>query len=254
MARTKKSATKATEIQATEAQATEIPTIETTAAEISEIKLERANKVSIKVLAEGYQADFYRTHKKLATLTSDETGWEADPEANRSAQREDFRKYITDHAHLYGIDWKPQDMRTEANRRIAKYESDESLKEDAVNMLGIDIAKLVEKCPYEVTYISMEAETIVPMTHTAKGVDLSKLGVIDGKYEKSGNWAWADIEMVVTLTKGGEFIYFTTKCQLVSGQLKKPHITQTSFNEDIKKSLIEVGILTEEVKEDAKAE
>lgn len=242
--------TQATEVAVVDTQDTPTPTMEDTQAEIQAIKLERANKVSIKVWGEGYQADFYRTHKKLATISSDETGWEADQEANKSAQREDFRKYVTEHAHLYGINWMPQDMRDEANRRLAKYECDEHLKEDAVAMIEGDILTLIEKCPYGVTSLGIEAETIVPMTHTAKGVDLSKLGVIDGKYERSGNWAWAEVEMAVTITKDGEFIYYTTKCQLVSGQLKKPHITQTSFNEEIKKSLLEAGILTE----DAKAE
>lgn len=234
---------------ATETQTTETPEIST-----PDIKLERANKVSVKVLMEGYQADFYRTHKKLLTLTSDETGWEADPEANKSAQREDFRKYVTEHAHLYGIDWKPQDMRTEANRRLAKYESDEALKGDVVNMLSTDIIEMTNKCPYGVTVLSVEAEYIVPMTHTAKGVDLAKLGVIDGKYEKSGNWAWADIEVAITLTKDGEFMYHTTKCQLVSGQLKKPHITQTAYNESIKESLKEVGLWEEPKADEPKTE
>lgn len=238
----------------TSATETSIPSIEDTQAEIQAIKLERANKVSVKVLMEGYQADFYRTHKKLLTLTSDETGWEADPEANKSAQREDFRKYVTEHAHLYGIDWKPQDMRAEANRRLAKYESDEALKEDTVNMLSIDINNLIEKCPYGVTPLSIEADYIVPMYVTAKGVDLAKLGVIGGKYEKSGNWAWAEIELTVTITKGGELMYYTTKCQLVSGQLKKPHITQTSFNESIKESLKEVGLWEEPKADEPKAE
>lgn len=260
MARTKKSTI--TDTQAIDTQATEVatvdtqdtPTMEDTIAEIQAIKLERANKVSIKVWGEGYQADFYRTHKKLATISSDETGWEADQEANKSAQREDFRKYVTEHAHLYGIDWKPQDMRDEANRRLAKYECDEHLKDDAVAMIQGDILTLISKCPYEVTHLTTEAEVIVPMTHTAKGVDLAKLGVIEGKYERSGNWAWAEVEIAVTITKDGEFIYYTTKCQLVSGQLKKPHITQTSFNESIKESLKEVGLWEEPKAEEVKAD
>lgn len=217
--------------------------------------LVRANRIAVQTTPTGYKADFYRTHKKLATLLSNESGWEADESKNKSAQREDFRQFAIDHASEIGIEWKPQDLRTEENKRIPKYENDEMLKEDAVAMLTKDIYELVAKCPHGISYISMEAEWITPVTHSAKGTDLTKLGVIEGKYEKSGNWAWADVEMMVTLTKDGQEIYYTTKVQLVSGQLKKPHITQTSFNEAIKTNLQEAGLWQEEVKEEsAKAE
>ena len=218
--------------------------------------LVRANRIAVQVTTTGLKADFYRTHKKLATLLSDESGWEADDSMNKSAQREDFRRFAIEHSADIGILWQPQDLRTEENKRIAKYESDESLKVDAVNMLTNDIYELVAKCPYGVSFINMDAEWITPVTHSAKGTDLTKLGVIEGKYEKSGNWAWADVEMCVTLTKDGQETYFFTKVQLVSGQLKKPHITQTSFNEAIKTNLVEMGLWQEEAKAEksAKAE
>lgn len=218
----------------------------------STITLTRANRIAIQTTEAGFKADFYRTHKHLATMLSEETGWEADQTMNKSAQREDFRKFAIDHAGDIGIEWKPQDLRTEENKRIPKYESDELLMADAKDMLYGDVMELVAKCPHGASFISLEAETIVAVTHSAKGTDLTKLGVIGGKYEKSGNWAWADVEMLVTLTKGGEFIYYTTKMQLVSGQLKKPHITQTAFNDSIKESMKEAGIWVEEAKADAK--
>lgn len=219
-----------------------------------EIRYERANRIAVQVTPTGFKADFYRTHKKLATLHSSETGWEADASLNKSALRESFRQFAIAHAGDIGILWNPQDLRTEENKRIPKYENDEMLKEDAVTMLEQDIYQLVAKCPHGASYLSMEAEWITPVTHSAKGTDLTKLGVIDGKYERSQNWAWADVEMSVTLTKGGQEIYYFTKVQLVSGQLKKPHITQTSFNESIKESLKEAGLWVEESKEEAKAE
>ena len=212
-------------------------------------KLERANRIAVQATPTGYRADFYRTHKKLATLISEETGWEADQEMNKSAQREDFRQFAINHASEIGIEWNPQDLRTEENKRIPKYTTDEILMEDAKDMLYRDVMELVAKCPHGMQFVSLEAEMITPVTHSAKGTDLTKLGVIDGKYEKSGNWAWADVEMSINLTKGGEDIYYLTKVQLVSGQLKKPHITQTAFNESIKESLKEIGLWVEEVKE-----
>lgn len=221
---------------------------------VEEIKMERANRIAVQNTATGYKADFYRTHKKLATMTSEETGWEADPSLNKSALRESFRQFAIEHAADIGIYWMPQDLRSAENKRIPKYENDQLLMDDAKDMLYGDFMELVAKCPYGVTFISLDAETIIPVDKSAKGTDLSKLGVIDGKYEKSGNWAWADIEVLVTLAKGCEFIYYTTKCQLVSGQLKKPHITQTGFNESIKESLKEAGLWEEESKEEAKEE
>lgn len=204
--------------------------------------LVRANRIAVSVTESGFRADFYRTHKKLATMLSEESGWEADTSLNKSALRESFRQFAISHSADIGIRWEPQDLRSEENKRIPKYENDQMLQTDAVALLEQDIYQLVAKCPYGVSYLSMEAETIVAVTHSGKGTDLTKLGVIGGKYEKSGNWAWADVEMLVTLTKGGKEVYYTTKVQLVSGQLKKPHITQTSFNEDIKTSLQEIGL------------
>lgn len=216
----------------------------------------RANRIAVQTTEAGYKADFYRTHKKLATMLSEESGFEADTQLNKSAQREAFRQFAISHAGDIGIEWNPTDLRTEENKRIPKYESDEVLMADAVAMLSGDVYEMVAKCPHGVSYLNLEAEAIVPVTHSAKGTDLTKLGVIDGKYERSGNWAWAEVEMLLTLTKDGQEVYYTTKVQLVSGQLKKPHITQTSFNEAIKTSLQEAGLWVEEAKaeESAKAE
>lgn len=243
-------ARKKTQAQEVNAQAQEqAVAVEETMEEVKTMVLTRANRVTINAEEVGYRADFYRTHKKLTTILSAETGWEADDTMNKSAQREDFRQYVVSHAEVFGIEWKPQDMRTDANKRYAKYETDDMLIEDAINMLRADIESLVAKTPYDISLQGIEVDEIVPVTHSAKGTDLAKLGVIDGKYEKSGNWAWAELAINVTMMADEE-IYYTTKCQLVSGQLKKPHITQTAFNDSIKTSLIEIGQITEEVKEE----
>ena len=216
--------------------------------------LVRANRIAVSATETGYKADFYRTHKHLATLLSEETPWQADEQANKSAQREDFRKYATEHAEAVGILWDPADKRSDANKRIPKYESDEILSKDAVDLLWADLWELVQTTNLGVEAGILSADTITPVSKSSKGTDLSKLGIIDGKYEKSGNWAWADIEMTLTLTKDGQEVYYTTTCQLVSGQLKKPHITKTAFAEDVRKSLQEAGILVEEAKAEESAE
>lgn len=244
------------EVNTQEAQAQEVQAVQEVPKEevnVMTTKLERANRITINAVEDGYRADFYRTHKKLTTILSQNTGWEINADMNKSAQREDFRQYAITHADVFGIEWKPQDMRSDVNKRYAKYETDDMLIEDAINMLRADIETLISKTSYGVSLQSIEIDEIVPVTHSAKGTDLTKLGVIDGKYEKSGNWAWADIAVIVTMNieyDGGCEIYFSTKCQLVSGQLKKPHITQTAFNEDLKVSLLAIGAITEEVKEE----
>lgn len=216
-----------------------------------ETKLERANRIAVQATDTGYKADFYRTHKHLATLFSSETGWEADEQANKSAQREDFRKFAIEHSADIGILWDPADKRTDSNKRIPKYENDDMLSKDAVDLLWGDMWELVQASNLGVEMGILSVDSISPVSMSAKGTDLSKLGIIDGKYEKSGNWAWADVEMLLTLTKDGQEIYYTTTCQLVSGQLKKPHITKTAFVEDVRKSLEEAGLLSNE---EAKAE
>ena len=212
----------------------------------------RANRVTINVAEVGFKADFYRTHKKITTIFSVETGWEMDAEMNKSAQREDFRQYVIRHAEVFGVEWKPQDMRSDANKRYAKYETDEMVMEDTINMLRADIESLISKSPYDISLQGIEVDAINPVYKSAKGTDLGRLGIIDGKYEKSGNWAWAEVAIIVTMEAGDEEIYFSTNCQLVSGQLKKPHITQTAFNADIKASLVMVGILKEEEEAESK--
>lgn len=218
--------------------------------------LVRANRIAVQNTPTGYKADFYRTHKHLATLFSEETTWQADESANKSAQREDFRKFAIEHSADIGILWNPADLRSAENKRIAKYETDLDLRTDATDMLFGDLWILNDSCGLGLAWAGLVADAITPVTHSSKGTDLSKLGIIDGKYEKSGNWAWADVEMTLTLTKDGQEIYFTTTCQLVSGQLKKPHITKTAFTESVKESLKEAGLWEEEAKaeESAKAE
>lgn len=215
--------------------------------------LSRANRIAVQTTESGYKADFYRTHKKLATLFSEETQWEPAEDMNKTAQREDFRKYAMEHADAVGILWDPADKRTEANKRVPKYVDDAALKHDCIDMLWDDLWNLNKECGLGLEFGLLSADCITPMTHSAKGADLSRLGITEGKYNSTGNWAWAEIEMTLTLSKEGQEIYYMTKAQLVSGQLKKPHITKTAFTESIKESLKEVGLWVEPEKE-AKAE
>lgn len=217
-------------------------------------ELVRANKLSVRPDGDNFIADFYRTHAKVATIASNDTVWmPTDTTANKSAKREDFRQWIAQHANTIGIKYDPEDRRTESNQRLAHYVSDDDVATDLRNMVRPDIEQLIAKMPHAdlIAHHTIELDDIRPMTTTGKGTPLSTMGVIDGKYEKTGYWAWADLDVMITLTViDGQEIYYPLQMQLVSGQLKKAHITQTAWNTQTRASLIEIGL----IKEDAKAE
>lgn len=206
----------------------------------------RANKVTVKVVAdEGFVADFYRTHKHIGTIQSSETEWKAEDDMSKIGQRESFRAYVITHANDYGIEWNPADMRTEENKRKPVYKTDEDLIDDVIISMAQGFMELVEKCKYGTKWGGMEVDEIVPMQKTARGVDLSQLGIENGKYKNTGNWAWADIKCAITIKYKKSEVYIPVLAQLVSGQLKKPKITITSLTEMIHDELISANLATE---------
>lgn len=229
------------------------------------IQYERANKVSVKPLGDGYQADFYRTHKHIATLKSNETGWECPKDVNKTAEREDFRKFAIEHAADIQVEYDPGDRRTPRNTRIPTYADDGMVQVDAANMLMNDITRLLDESnTYGVKLGEIIMESITPKTTTSKGTSLDLLGITDGKY-LNGNWAWADIDMVATFTmdEGGKVDQYSIQMlypmELVSGQLKKNRLTKTSFADGIYEELLAMGkvekrLTAEEKKAMAKAE
>jgi hypothetical protein len=223
------------------------PTNQILKEDIDMSELVRANKVTVKTNEDGrYVAEFYRTHKKISTITDAETGWEKPVDFTKTGERESFRAYVINNAGVFGILWKPEDMRDSSNVRLPKYSEDAVLMAEAVTMVTPDITEIISKCKYDIKLMSIDPERIIPKTKTGKGIPLSGLGIVGGKYEKSGNWAWADIEVSTTMEYKGEEIYYTAMVELVSGQLKKPKLMITSFNEYIKNEIISAGLATAE--------
>lgn len=220
-------------------------------------ELKRANRIAITTNEDNaFKADFWRTHTRIATINSVETGWQPNADHNRTAQREDFRQYVIANAESYGIDWNPKDLRTNDNKRVAKYTCDAELVADATTLVYGDIVAFNEKCPhYEGAEVVISVDDITPVATTQKGIDLSNLGVTDGKYDKSGNWAWATIPMSATIKVQDTEIYVSFDCHLVSGQLKKPiHIgdlgfNQTAWNTAIKAEMESAGLILADTKE-----
>ena len=208
--------------------------------------LVRANKVTVNVVGDGYKADFYRTHKHICSVMSDETTFKPVEGMTKSGVRELFRAHVIEHAEDYGVEWNPADMRADNNIRKASYPTDQDLVEDAMAMVLPMMKQLAESCKYPVEWRGISYEDISSVDHTAKGTPLSTLGIIDGKYEKSGNWAWATIGFTVTLGYKAEEIYMPVKMELVSGQLKKPKLGITAFNATVKQEILDARLATEE--------
>ena len=210
-------------------------------------ELMRANRVAVKANGENFVADFYRTHKAIASMHSENTDWVSPQDAtNKSAARESFRQYAISHAEDINVDWKPQDMRSESNIRRPRYTTDQELIDDAMSMVMPEMKALVDKCKYDIEWGGVQHEDITPLTHTGSGRDLATMGIVNGKYEKSGNWAWAEVIFMTIFRYKKEECYIKTVMQLVSGQLKKTGIGITEFNNRVKAEIIDAGLATAE--------
>lgn len=216
----------------------------------------RANKLTVKADANGnLTADLFRTHKHLTTIKVEDTSFKPNPDSTKTAIREDFRKWIADHAAEYGFNYDPTDRRTEENTRKAVYKTEADVIDDAINMVTPDIETFVAKMPHSdlVEYITVGIESLTPKTKTSKGTDLAMMGIEDGKYASNGNMAWFDIEGTVTMHCGNTEIYQTIQMELVSGQLKKFRMTQTQWNTETVKSMVEAGLVEEQPKAEKSA-
>lgn len=207
----------------------------------------RANRVAVKANGEGFIADFYKTHKAVGTIHSEHTDWVApDTAINKSAMRESFRLWVIENAKEFGINWMPQDLRAESNVRKAKYDSDQALVDDAMALVIPEMRTLVGKCKYPIEWNGIEHDDIVPMTETGSGRELITMGIEDGKYMKTGNWAWAWVKFITNFKYKEEECYIPVTMQLVSGQLKKVGMGITEFNSKVKTEIINAGLATEE--------
>ena len=65
----------------------------------------RANRVAIKANGENFIATFYRTHTIVADIHSENTEWKAPADGNKALIREDFRKWITENAGVFNIEY-----------------------------------------------------------------------------------------------------------------------------------------------------
>lgn len=183
----------------------------------------RANRVTINTTENGYEGRFYLTHRLVATVNSADTTWQADPNANSTTNRESYRTYLTEHSEEYGVAYNPTKQTQAWNRQYQSYQTDDQVFEDATTLMGMALAGVADKLGY--TW-QIQANGIYAKANTPTYVT-------EGKYEKNGYWAWADISMEITLNKEDTEYIIEWDMEMVSGQIKKPKITQAILNQRI---------------------
>jgi hypothetical protein len=209
----------------------------------------RANRVAISKTEDGWKADFYKTHDLVGTATSKGTEWKSGG-LSQTADREAFRAWVVEHAGEYGVFWQPELQAQAWDRKYDKYETDAQVEEDAAELMWWTVASLCEKCQYRAALKSITLDSIVPMHQTTKGNPI--LYCTDGKYDKNGNWAWADLQMDVHMEINGADINIVYPMQIISGQIKKITLSKQDIDQMIKDSgYTPVNETAEESKDEA---
>lgn len=200
--------------------------------EIEEMdEMKRANRVAISKTEDGWHADFFKTHDHIASADSKDTDWK--PEGlSQTADRESFRKWVVENAGIYGVNWQPELQQQAWNRKYDKYETDAQVEEDAAELMWHTVASLCEKCKYRAYLKDIKLDSIVPIHQTSKGNPIQY--VTDGKYDKNGNWAWADLQMEVKVQINGADIDIIYPMQIISGQIKKITLSKSDIDQMIK--------------------
>ena len=82
-------------------------------------KPQRANRITIQSMGEGkgYEGRFYRTHRLLATVNSEDTAWVKPTDTNSTASKEDYKAYLIAHAEEYGVIYNPNQQTQAWNRK-----------------------------------------------------------------------------------------------------------------------------------------
>lgn len=200
----------------------------------------RANRITVQTTEKGFEGRFYRTHKLLATINSEETNFKAG-EGNSTTNREMYRAYLMEHAEEFGVIWNPTQQKQAWGRKYNSYMTDEQVAEDALTLVEDAISRLADKSRYNMEIVSMDVSAV-----TAKESPLSY--VEDGKYTKSGAWCVADIEVTIMVNIGGNEMEMLYNMEMKSGQICKPKTTIAEWNEMVARELDLQGIELAEVK------
>lgn len=179
----------------------------------------RANRVVVRTEGAGYVAEFFKTHKSIAVVFSEDTGWKRDKDHNPTQARESFRTWVQANSSEFGVAWIPELQAQAWNRKYWKYETDSQVEEDAIELMGWTIRSICEKVGLEVTIDNITLDSIVPMESPLSYVK-------NGKYTKNGNWAVAQVNLEVKATIEGSEIDIIYPIEMRSGQLTKIKLTK----------------------------
>lgn len=204
----------------------------------------RANRIAIATTDNGYKATFYRTHKVVAEILSQDTEWTPAEDSNKTQAREDFRAYCTKNAGMWDVEWDDGKAQQAWDRKYQSYATDEQVGEDAVTLLTPTMNRLIDKCKYQVSLAEIQMLSV-----DAEDTNLSYIE--NGRYTSNDNWAWADITMQIVLTEGIEIEYHMA---LKSGQICKPKLTIAEFEDMLKIEAELAGVELVDIKAQAKAE
>ena len=182
----------------------------------------RANRTIIRTTEHGYEAEFFKTHKSIAVVSSEDTEWTRNEEHNPTQAREDFRTWVQNNAEEFGVDWIPELQAQSWDRHYWKYETDEQVEEDACTLMTWTIHKLAEATGYDLEVSAISLDAIVPNN--------SELTYVEhGKYVKNGNWAVATVNLNVTLRWEDEEQEIIYPIEMRSGQLTKIKMNKMEF-------------------------
>lgn len=218
----------------------------------------RANRIAVQSKGDIIVATFWRTHVRVATMTSDTTGWVPEEGANKAAQVEDFRRFAIRYAADIGVEYDP-DKHMVVNVRPT-YETEDDIWAD-FDLLNLDtIQKLTNGSKYGMEFKGLTHDSMEPLTKTPKGTDLAGLGIEDGRYTKSGKMAWFSIHGFVEMVHkdSGTPISVSVEAMLASGQMKKISVISGTTCNLVQKNMdeairLELGLAGVEIPSKAEA-
>lgn len=195
---------------------------ETKVQDSKEMKIMRANRITVVTKDEELVGRFFLTHKLVAEIHQAECGWEEDKDAKATAKRESFRGYLIKHSKDFGVDWNPTKQTQAWNRKFNKYYEFCEVEEDTKTLITPLIERLVEKCKYEVTLDEINVTDIVPRPSNLEYVE-------DGRYSSSGAWCVGDILVNVEMFIQDHSFLVELEVNMKSGQICKPKLTIAQF-------------------------
>lgn len=188
--------------------------------------MKRANIVKVTVAADGIMtATFYKTHTAVASISSVD-GFVPDAKApTKTAVREAFRAWAIEHAEDVDVQWQPEYQQQSWNRKYWKYETDEQVEEDAIELMRYYINQICSKL--QLTDLKISLDSIV--ANKDDGLSYTEYG----RYTKNGNWCSATVNLEVEATINGADVDFIYPIIMKSGQLTKVKLTQRDIKEMI---------------------